>query len=275
MSNVTVKPANLPAATKPSALALAACEGINGEGRLFPEVSIKGGRWRLRPVGDGDEIVINSFTMNFAVVAANPAKSKTFYLQKYDPEGEPKAPDCSSDDGIRPKEGSLAPQSPTCAACPHNVWGSDTNPVSGKKTKLCKDSKRIAIMIEGNPAELYAWRLAPTSMLSFADTVRDAVKQGIDVDQVMFEGAFDIKSDFPRVVYKVLRALSPEELAAVNALRASEGALAAVGMGAPVVKAQQPTPVTPVAPVTTPTVAGNPVAPKDAIDLDSLLDSAL
>jgi hypothetical protein len=233
MSNLTTKTTSLPTVVGLSSLAADAISGVSTEARMFPEISIKGARWRLRML-DGEEHVLNSFNIQFALIAANPAKSKTFYLNKYDPDGEPRAPDCASDNGIRPNDGVEHPQSPSCANCPHNVWGSDINPVSGKKNKRCKDSKRIAVMLVGDPgAQIFAWRLSPMNMLSFSDAVKDAVRQNIDLERVAFDAAFDAKSDYPRVVFTIKRPLTEEELHAASQLRQSEGAKAAVGMGAP------------------------------------------
>lgn len=282
MSNLTTKTAaNLPVATGLSSIAADVISGLSGEGRTFPEISIKGARWRLRMPG-GEEDVLTTFNIQFALIAANPAKSKTFYLSKYDPDGEPRAPDCASDDGIRPNDGVEHPQSASCTNCPHNVWGSDINPVSGKKNKRCKDSKRIAVMLIGDPnAQIFAWRLSPMNMLSFADTVKDAVRQNIDLERVVFDAAFDAKSDYPRVVFTIKRPLTEEELHAAAQLRQSEGAKAAVGIGAPMI----PAPVREVV-AEAPTVENAPVAahekvtplpkPKasaaEKVDLDALLD---
>ncbi len=286
MSNITTQSAtNLPTVAGISGLAADVMGGMSGgEGRAFPEISIKGARWRLHPI-EGDENVLNTFNIQFALVAANPAKSKTFYLTKYDPDGEPRAPDCASDDGIRPHDGVQAKQSDSCANCPHNVWGSDINPTTGKKNKRCKDSKRIAVALMGDPdAQIYAWRLSPMNMLAFADAVKDAVKQNIDLERVAFDATFDAKSDYPKVIFTVKRPLTNEELQSVIALRQSEGAKAAVGMGGAVVHAPaKPAPVVEAAPVQVEAVAPAKVTqlPKakpaaDAggkkVDLDALLD---
>jgi hypothetical protein len=288
MSNVTVKNENLPTTTAPSALMMNALGGISGEGRMFPEISIKGSRWRLRPVDGEDEAVLNTFNIQFALVNANPAKSKTFYLQKYDPEGEPKAPDCFSDDGIRPSPESTAKQADLCANCEHNIWGSDMNPMTGKKNKRCKDSKRIAVMLVGNPGHLYAWRLAPTNMVSFADMLKDVARQGVDIERVAFEAAFDTKSTFPHVLFKVARPLTSDEYEQVAALRRSEGAMTAVGLGAPIVREArvvvQPAEEAQVKVVAAPAPAPAPKAksassasakPVDTLDLDAMLDGAI
>ena len=287
MSNITTQSAtNLPTVAGVSGLAADVIGGTSGgEGRMFPEISIKGSRWRLRPLGEEDETVLNTFNIQFALVSANPAKSKTFYLQKYDPEGEPKAPDCFSDDGIRPAADAQVKQSDSCASCAHNVWGSDINPTTGKKNKRCKDSKRIAVALMGDPdAQIYAWRLSPMNMLAFADAVKDAVKQNIDLERVAFDAAFDAKSDYPKVIFTVKRPLTKEELQSVVALRQSEGAKAAVGMGGAVVQAPtKSAPVVEAAPVqvevTAPAKVTQLPKPKAApatggekVDLDALLD---
>ncbi len=277
MSNVTVKNADLPTTAKPSALLMGAIEGLSGEGRMFPEIGIKAARWRIKPVGEGDEQVLNTFNIQFALVGANPAKSKTFYLQKYDPEGDPKAPDCSSDDGVRPNPESGAKQAELCANCEHNVWGSEINLTTGKKNKRCKDSKRLAVMLLGSN-EIHAWRLSPTNFMSFGDFLKKDVRaQGVDLDRIVIDAKFDDKATYPHVLFKVARAMTDDEFEAAQALRASEGAKTAVGIGAHVVQAPRaveavkveaaPTPE----PKAAPKLKAKPVAAEE-VDLDSLLD---
>ena len=275
MSNVTVKASNLPMSAQPSALAMMAIEGTGGgEGRMFPEIGIKAARWRIKPVGAGDEQVLNTFNIQFALVGANPAKSKMFYLQKYDPEGEPKAPDCFSDDGIFPHRDAQHKQAEICANCEHNVWGSELNPMTGRKNKRCKDSKRIAIMLMGT-IEIHAWRLAPTNFLSFGDFVRkDVLEQGIDLDRIVIDAKFDDKATYPHVLFSVKRAMTDDEFAAVQALRQSEGVKIAVGMGEPVVQEARKVKVAP-EPVQEipPSIRKDKPKAAAVVDLDSLLDS--
>ena len=273
MSNVTVKNENLPVAAKPSALMMGALEGLSGERRMFPEVGIKASRWRIKPL-EGDEQVLNTFNIQFALVGANPAKSKTFYLQKYDPEGDVKAPDCFSDDGVRPHVESQHKQAELCANCEHNVWGSELNPMTGKKNKRCKDSKQLAVMLLGSP-DIHAWRLAPTNFMSFGDFLKkDVLGQGIDLDRIIIDARFDDKATYPHVLFKVARAMTDEEFEVAQTLRVSEGAKAAVGMGAPVVQAPRSVEAVKVEAAPKPTPAAKPKGkPASAeVDLDSLLD---
>ena len=277
MSNITKAASNLPMAAQPSALAMMAIEGMgSGEGRMFPEIGIKAARWRIKPVGEGDEQVLNTFNIQFALVGANPAKSKTFYLQKYDPEGEPKAPDCFSDDGIFPHRDAQHKQDELCANCEHNVWGSELNPLTGKKNKRCKDSKRLAVMLLGSN-EIHAWRLAPTNFMSFGDFVRkDVLEQGVDLDRIVIDAEFDDKTTYPHVLFSVKRAMTDDEFAAVQALRQSEGAKTAVGMGEPVVQESrkvEPAPAPQVQDIPPSIRKHKPKAAAAAVDLDTLLDS--
>jgi len=83
------------------------------------------------------------------MLAAKGPISKGWYLKKYNPNApkeERTAPDCFSLDGVKPDPSSPSPQCATCAACPHNVYGSgaDQNglPTNGK---ACNDKKVLAI----------------------------------------------------------------------------------------------------------------------------------
>lgn len=280
MTNIVNMKQNLPASIGLSSLAADAMAGLTGSGgggALFPHISIKQSRWRLIDTA-GEENVLNTFDIHFALVAANPAKSKTFYFGKYDPAGEPKAPDCYSDDGARPAADSPSPQSQTCATCPHNVWGSDVNPVSGKKNKKCKDSKRIAVMLLGDPdQQIYMWRLSPMNMLAFIDAVKDIARQGIDLEKVAMKASFDVASDFPKVKFDVLRPMNNEELAIADGLRKSEGAKAAVGLGGiivvegpkPAVVVEEPKPEQ----ITQEVAKPAPQKAKGKVNLDDLLDA--
>lgn len=237
MSDLIGRPDYLPSA-EADPLAQAVSAGIGGA-PSFPHISIAQSRWRVVDAS-GNETVLKTFEIDFVVIAANPAKSKTYYARHYSPgETQPTAPDCFSDDGIRPDPSVTSPQSPNCATCPHNVWGSAINPVSGKKVKACKDSKRIAVAFisDGELSEIYGWRLSPMNMLAFNNFVQQEVTgRGIGLSHIVVRAGFDEKATFPQVTFKVLRNLTAAEFAKANELRAKPEAKIACGM--------QPTPVT-------------------------------
>jgi len=70
-------------------------------------------------------------------------KRKSYYAQAYS--GEASEPDCSSIDCVKPVEDSNNPQSPTCADCPNNQWGSS----SSGKGKACADKRLIHVLVNG------------------------------------------------------------------------------------------------------------------------------
>ena len=227
------RPSYLPAEPV-SALDTAACTGVGGAAP-FPHISIAQSRWRVINA-EGVETVLKTFDVDLAVVAVNPAKSKTYYAKVYSPgETEPTAPDCYSDDGIKPGENAQSPQSTSCMTCPHNVWGSAVNPVSGKKVKACKDSKRVSVAFinDGKLSEVYGWRLSPMNMLAFADFVqKEVAARGISLSYIVVRASFDDSASYPKVQFSVLRNMTAEEYAAVNALREEPIARIACGLEA-------------------------------------------
>ncbi len=99
------------------------------------------------------------------VLKAKPGKEKAWYATAFTPGNEPQAPDCASDDGIKPNAGVANKQCENCATCPQNVFGSgvkqDGTPSGGK---ACSDKKSIAIFAAGSafkfavpPASLRNW----------------------------------------------------------------------------------------------------------------------
>lgn len=227
------RPSYLPAEPI-SALDTAARAGVGGAAP-FPHISIAQSRWRVIDA-EGVETVLKTFDVDVAVVAVNPAKSKTYYAKVYSPgETEPTAPDCYSDDGIKPGENAQSPQSTSCMTCPHNVWGSAVNPVSGKKVKACKDSKRVSVAFinDGKLSEVYGWRLSPMNMIAFADFVqKEVAARGISLSHIVVRASFDDSASFPKVQFSVLRNMTAEEYAAVNALREEPIARIACGLEA-------------------------------------------
>ena len=227
------RPSYLPAESV-SALDTAARAGVGGAAP-FPHISIAQSRWRVIDA-EGVETVLKTFDVDVAIVAVNPAKSKTYYAKVYSPgETEPTAPDCYSDDGIKPGENAQSPQAPSCMACPHNVWGSAVNPVSGKKVKACKDSKRVSVAFinDGKLSEVYGWRLSPMNMIAFADFVQKEVSaRGISLSYIVVRASFDDSASYPKVQFSVLRNMTADEYAAVNALREEPIARIACGLEA-------------------------------------------
>lgn len=81
----------------PSVLGAALTGGLSS-GQVFPRISIKASRFRIK---EGDtETVLDSTTLDVVIVGANPRLSKTWYAKSWDKDAEPAAPDCYSLDGV-------------------------------------------------------------------------------------------------------------------------------------------------------------------------------
>lgn len=224
---------NLPAAIQfdPALLALIQAEGgdnsdlSSGIGAAFPVVSFKGKVWRVRYQGEARPVLLNGDPVPAilaVIVKANPLLSKVFYAGAYE-EGGTDAPDCFSLDGIKPDASADKPQCATCAACPHNVWGSKITP-QGTKTKACGDSRRLAVVpypdianeAYGGPMLL---RVPPASFRELVRYTKELDDMGAQYSAVVTRIGFDLEAAFPKLTMKAVRALTVDEYRQVVAMR--------------------------------------------------------
>ena len=177
----------------------AAAAGIQSS---FAVLKIRGKVWRIRH--RGEEIAIEESlgtgrdgrplpkmpvpTIDVVVVGTSHAISKRWYQSGYDAT-EGKAPDCFSVNGISPDPASAHKQSPMCATCPKNIWGSATME-NGSKAKACRDGKRIAVVpsvdisneVFDGPMLL---DIPPTSLKIWKSYVDLLERMGADLAQVV------------------------------------------------------------------------------------------
>ena len=124
-----------------------------------PRISIDNGRFTL--IVPGVAPIEGSFDgkgafIDIVIVGANPHVSKLYWGPRGDggrkvfDRANPSPPICTSDNGVAPSITASAPQSPTCAACPHNVWGSAIG-FNGGKVKACEDMKKFSAIVRGQP----------------------------------------------------------------------------------------------------------------------------
>lgn len=163
--------------------------GISSGG--WPRISIKSSRFRLQAPAV-DEVILSTFHMDVIVIEGNPTLSKTYYKAAYNSEEEDVAPDCYSDNGVAPSQQAKNPQCSTCAACPHNVWGSKISQMTGKQIKACADSKKIAVFIADNTGgSVYEFRIPPASLKNWLAYVDLLTKAGIAACSVITRVSFD------------------------------------------------------------------------------------
>lgn len=183
----------------------AASAGISLGG--FDRISIRQNRFRLVDPS-GTEVVVNDLHLDVVIISANPSVSKRFYPNAYDPKAtESVAPSCFSDNGIGPSSRAEDPQSATCAACPHNAWGSKVTP-SGTQIKACSDSKLFAVMLDGNlnssgdglrDGLVYQLSVPAASMGGFAKFAGDMKNRGAPLPALIARLTFDAQATYPKL----------------------------------------------------------------------------
>jgi hypothetical protein len=162
-------------------------------------ISIKGKVWAAKYQGETTKLMIDGFPAPFfdAIIAgANPASSKTFYLDPFN-EGSVVPPDCASDDGLKPLPNVPHRQNDVCVSCKHNVFGTGLAQGGGNtKGKRCQDNKRLAVLPDGDVVnEAFGGpmllRLAPTSRTLFKDYVDEQSAAGRPLHAIVTRMSFD------------------------------------------------------------------------------------
>lgn len=167
----------------------------------FPSLSIKGSKFAISRGGER-EVIKNPQTGDIAssievcVVAYSPNVAKTYYEGRYE-EGSADAPDCYSNDGKHPASDAESPQSKSCAACPHNKWGSAINESTGKKSKKCADVRRLAVSNPGQINEPMLLRIPPTSMKNLGEYQKMLANRNMGIQAVVTKLNFDEDASSP------------------------------------------------------------------------------
>lgn len=198
--------------------------GVGGES--INRISLKQSRFRLIVGGEQVKVVDEPY-LDVIIVRSNPNVSKAYYGRDYDPNAEDQSPKCYSSNGVVPDDDAQEIQCSTCAACPHNQWGSKISAVSGKKVKACSDVKRVAIAPHNNPeAPLFQVAIPAASMKVFGNYVRqlNQTTPPIPYNALVTRVKFDPDSDFPKLMFEPVRWLSGKEYDTVNERYDSEEA---------------------------------------------------
>jgi hypothetical protein len=280
-----------------------------------PRISFKGSKFHS--VFDGTETLLTRTVdghvepltfLNVVVVDANAGKYKLFYGELYDdgvyrpkayePDTEPTAPTCYSLDGIRPSPFAEVKQCETCAACPHNVFGSHVTQ-NGSETRACSDNKLLAVlpqiavdkqldpktkggtmfMVKVPPTGLSRnkddRKADPTNNTSLSEYVKlldrfptgDGGEVEVPMSAVVTRLFFDHHAEYPLPRFKLSSFLTPEQIAYVNNRRLGDDCKAIVTeelrSGATPAPAPAPTPAPALAapvPAPAPTPAPAPAA---------------
>lgn len=188
----------------------------------FGIVSFKGKVWRVKYKGE-EHIIKNAdgdpaASLIAVMVKGSPCISKLYYPGTY-AEGDDAPPACFSIDGVRPDPGADDPQAQTCAACPHNVWGSKITE-QGNKTKACSDSRRVAIVpypdvankAFGGPLLL---RIPPASLQNLAAYNDMLVSKGVPYQAVVVKIGFDASKAYPHLTFTPMAAVDADKASVI------------------------------------------------------------
>lgn len=202
--------------------AFAAAKSAGG----FPVVSIKG---KVFHIARGDERTLvtkpgeddePASSLEIVIVGVNPNKSKIYYTGGY-VEGSTDKPTCYSSDGVTPAADSATPQSKKCATCAHNVWGSKITE-SGKKTKACTDSMRLAVAPAGQLNDPMLLRVPAATLGALGEYGALLQKRGVEPHQVVTKVGFDYTVAHPALTFKPVGFVSDAMMEEIDEIRASE-----------------------------------------------------
>lgn len=233
-----------------------------GVGAGFPSISIKGKVFHIKRGGERT-LVTNpkspdepATALEAVILKANPTLSKLYYKSGY-VEGSDDKPACYSDDGVAPAADAEEPQSQKCATCPHAQWGSKIMD-TGKKSKECQDSRRIAVAPLGQLEDAMLLRVPAASLKPLKIYGDEVKKRGLRYFAVGTKIGFDYTVAHPLLTFKPLGALPEAMLRQVAEMMNSDLVNSILGLDAAPVQDEFSAPYAP------PAAAPAPVAPKPA-----------
>lgn len=187
--------------------------GGSGGGGI-KRISIKGGVWRM--MVNGKEIAKNEDrAMNVVIVAASPKVSRTWYAKSYTEGGDVTAPDCWSADGEVPDPAATAPQSKRCLDCPQNAKGSGQG-----DSRACRFSQRLAVVLANDlQGDVFQLTLPAASIFGAGEPGKWPLQtyakmigsKGVPITAVVTEMRFDTSSATPKLTFKPIKVLNPDE----------------------------------------------------------------
>jgi hypothetical protein len=212
----------------------------------FPVLSIKGKNFHVKQGGESTLITApNSedpaFSLEVVLVKANPHQSKVFYEGGYE-EGSEDAPTCYSNKGDMPETDAADPQSPTCATCKHNQWGSRTTD-NGKRGKACSDSRRVAVSAAGDIPAVMLLRVPAASLTPLMKYGRELSKRGVPYQAIVTKLSFDPSASHPLLTFRPVRPVTEAEAEQIAEAIQSEVTQAILyGNASPIAAGDEPEP---------------------------------
>lgn len=174
-----------------------------------PRISLRAKKFRY--MEGGEEVKAESET-DIVILSVDPGPGKfvkTFYEGSYN-SGDSSPPTCSSSDGIRPDSWVTTPQSQVCANCPKNQFGSATSR-SGKKSKACRDAKRLwVVRPDALDGTVYGVNVPVTSLKNLAELGQQLKSFNVPISAAVVHMAMEDDESFPILKFSILGWLNEE-----------------------------------------------------------------
>lgn len=189
--------------------------GVSGG---FSVISFRGSKWRVKHGGEETLLTDNLGetipSLRVVMLKANRHVSKNYYEGGY-VEGSTDAPSCFSVDGTKPDASVENPVNPVCATCPKGQYGSRITE-SGSKSKACSDSRRVAVVPEGDwKNEQFGGPMllrVPAASLTDLGNYGKAMKaKGFPYNTIITRIGFDPDTAYPKLKFKAVRPINAEE----------------------------------------------------------------
>lgn len=180
-------------------------------GVATPRISLKGKIFRFKESGDEIEKIKENLDVVIVGVMPLHGTSKTFYAGEYNPDSSD-PPDCSSMSGVEPDSWVSSPINKLCATCPNNRFGSALS-MSGKKSKACRDSRRLYVIkasdMKDEEPKVWLLNVTVSSLKPLNVYSKELAKSGITTPSVVVTRLnFDDDADFPMLTFKALGTLN-------------------------------------------------------------------
>jgi hypothetical protein len=200
----------------------------------FAVIGFKGGRWAIKSRGTTHVLERRDAQgrpdgfvpyLDVVILLAASHHSKVYYAKTYQ-DGDEGVPDCWSTDGTKPDQAAPQKQSPTCANCKWNEFGSRINLQTGKASgKACSDTRRMAVVpyndientLLGGPMLL---RVPPASLGSVGEYSDLLKANSVPYSAIATRLGFDKEQAYPRIVFAPLAALTDAEMDRVIKMQA-------------------------------------------------------
>lgn len=183
----------------------------------FPILSYKGKVWSIRRSGETTQLMRPDdedtpvSAVDLVILRAGKGLAKTFYNRAYS-EGDDAQPDCFSNNGETPDPSVQSPQANSCAACPHNVFGTSVGTDGTGKGKRCQDHKRLAVAAVDALNDPLMLRVPPASLKSLTEFSKLLRTRGVsDPAVVVTKISFDHEVSTPRLKFKPVGFLTQEQ----------------------------------------------------------------